>query len=44
MEVRNIERRITPRTKAIMPVHMLGNLCNMDNLKAFESKYGWVKI
>src|SRR5438067_2211910 len=28
----DIERRITPRTKAIMPVHMLGNPCDMDRI------------
>ncbi len=27
-----IERRITPRTKAIMPVHYAGNACRMDEI------------
>jgi dTDP-4-amino-4,6-dideoxygalactose transaminase len=35
----DIERRITPRTKAIMPVHMLGNLCNMDKIMAIAKKH-----
>ena len=28
----DIEQRITPRTRAIMPVHMLGSPCNMDRI------------
>jgi dTDP-4-amino-4,6-dideoxygalactose transaminase len=35
----DIEHRITPRTKAIMPVHMLGNPCNMDRIMAIAKKY-----
>ena len=27
-----VERAITPRTRAIMPVHLLGNPCNMPRL------------
>ncbi len=36
----DIERRITKRTKAIMPVHMLGNPCNMDKIMAVANKHG----
>ena len=35
----DIEHRITPRTKAIMPVHMLGNLCDMDRIMAIAKKH-----
>lgn len=28
----DIVKKITPRTKAILPVHMLGNPCNMDRI------------
>jgi dTDP-4-amino-4,6-dideoxygalactose transaminase len=35
----DIEHRITPRTKAIMPVHMLGNPCNMDRIMEIANKY-----
>lgn len=35
----DIERRITPRTKAIMPVHMLGNPCNMDRIMEIARKH-----
>ena len=33
IDVTKIEDLITPRTKAIMPVHMLGNSCNMDEMR-----------
>jgi dTDP-4-amino-4,6-dideoxygalactose transaminase len=35
----DIEHRITPRTRAIMPVHMLGNPCNMDRIMALAKKH-----
>lgn len=36
----DLEKRITPRTKAIMPVHMLGNPCDMDTIMAVAKKHG----
>ena len=35
-----VERAITPRTKAIVAVHLYGNLCDMDRLLAIGEKYG----
>src|SRR5204862_210248 len=35
----DIERHITPRTKAIMPVHMLGNPCDMDRIMPIAKKH-----
>ncbi len=35
-----IEARITKKTKAIMPVHMLGNPCNMDAVMDIAEKHG----
>ncbi len=34
-----VERAITPKTKAIMPVHMCGSMAQMDELKAICEKY-----
>jgi len=36
----DVERRITPRTKAIMPVHMLGNPCDMDPILEVARRHG----
>lgn len=35
-----VEAAITEKTKAIMAVHLYGNLCDMDKLKQIASKYG----
>ncbi len=35
-----VEKSITPRTKAILAVHLYGNLCEMDELLAIGAKYG----
>ena len=39
LDPNDIEHRITPKTKAIMPVHMLGNPCNMDKIMAIAKKH-----
>jgi 8-amino-3,8-dideoxy-alpha-D-manno-octulosonate transaminase len=40
LDPKDIERRITPKTKAIMPVHMLGNPSNMDAIMDIAKKRG----
>jgi dTDP-4-amino-4,6-dideoxygalactose transaminase len=40
IDPREVERKITPRTKAIMPVHFAGRPCNMDALQALAAKHG----
>lgn len=40
----DVERKITPRTKAIVCVHMSGNVCDMDSLTALAKKHGVVLI
>jgi dTDP-4-amino-4,6-dideoxygalactose transaminase len=34
------ERAITPRTKAVIPVHLNGRLCEMDRVMAIAAKHG----
>jgi dTDP-4-amino-4,6-dideoxygalactose transaminase len=36
----DVERRITPRTKAILPVHFAGRPCEMDQLLAIARRHG----
>ena len=40
MDVRLVEKKITARTKAIIPVHMYGHPVDMDPLMALAEKYG----
>ena len=40
MDVSLLEAAITPQTKAIMPVHIYGNVCDMDPLMAIAEKHG----
>ncbi|MBR3220120.1 MAG: DegT/DnrJ/EryC1/StrS family aminotransferase [Thermoguttaceae bacterium] len=35
-----IEKRITPKTRAIMPVHMLGNPCDMEAITDIAKRHG----
>lgn len=35
-----VEQAITPRTRAILAVHLYGNLCDMDKLLAIGEKHG----
>lgn len=39
IDVSKIEEKITPRTKAIMPVHIFGKMCDMDSIKFLAEKY-----
>lgn len=39
MDVSLIEAAITPRTKAILPVHFHGKVCDMDNIMELAKKY-----
>jgi dTDP-4-amino-4,6-dideoxygalactose transaminase len=40
MDVSQIESKITPRTKAILPVHLYGQIVDMDPLLEIASKHG----
>jgi len=40
----DVERRITPRTRAIMAVHMLGNPCDVDRLADIARRRGLLLI
>lgn len=40
MDVSKIEDLITDRTCAIMPVHVYGNVCNIEEIQRIAEKYG----
>lgn len=39
IDIKAVEKAITPKTKAIIPVHFAGRPCNMDALEALAEKY-----
>lgn len=39
MDSQNLERKITKKTKALIPVHMLGAPCQMDEIMKIAKKY-----
>lgn len=44
LDPNDIEHRITTKTKAIIPVHMLGNPCNMDRIMEIAQKHNLVVL
>ena len=39
ISIESAEKLVTERTKAIMPVHLYGNVCKMDEIKTFAKKH-----
>jgi dTDP-4-amino-4,6-dideoxygalactose transaminase len=44
MDPRQVEEAITPRTKAILPVHLNGRVCEMDCIMEIAERYGLIVI
>jgi perosamine synthetase len=44
IDVTKIEEKITSRTKAIMPVHIFGQMCEMDSISDLAKKYNLVVL
>lgn len=40
LDPEDVRRKITSRTKAIMPVHLYGQVCNMTEIMAIAKEYG----
>jgi dTDP-4-amino-4,6-dideoxygalactose transaminase len=39
ISIASAEKLVTPRTRAIIPVHLYGNVCDMDAIMAFAKKH-----
>jgi dTDP-4-amino-4,6-dideoxygalactose transaminase len=44
IDVNKIEDAITPNTKAILPVHLYGRICNMDKINEIAKKHNLIVI
>lgn len=44
LDAKKIEAAITPRTKAIIPVHLYGRVCDMDEINRIADKHNLVVI
>lgn len=44
LDVQDAERRLSPKTKAIMPVHLFGQAADMDSIMALARKHGLAVI
>lgn len=44
MDVAKLEAALSPRTKAILPVHLNGRLCDMETIMDFAKKHGLLVI
>jgi dTDP-4-amino-4,6-dideoxygalactose transaminase len=44
MDMQGVEKAITKRTKAIMPVHLNGRMCDMDGLMKIAQKHNLIVI
>ena len=44
LDPKSVEKNITPRTKAIMPIHLFGAPCDMDALCAIARQHGLAVI
>jgi dTDP-4-amino-4,6-dideoxygalactose transaminase len=44
LDVADVERRITPKTKAIIAVHLCGNPCDLDALRALADRHKLILI
>jgi len=44
IDANDIEHRITDKTKAILPVHLTGLVCDMDKINSIAQKHGLIVI
>jgi dTDP-4-amino-4,6-dideoxygalactose transaminase len=44
MDLTDAEKRLTPRTRAVIPVHLFGQACDMDALNAFAARHNLVVV
>jgi len=44
IDLKDAETKITEKTKAIVPVHLFGNPCNIETMQAFAKRYSLIVV
>ena len=44
LDIDDVERRLTPKTKAVMPVHYCGSPCDLERLGELSRRHGFLVI
>ena len=44
IDLKDAEKRVTPKTRAIAPVHLFGNACDVEAVQAFAAKHNLIVI
>ena len=44
LDLEDAARKVTPRTRAIAPVHLFGNSCDIDAIRSFAAKHNLVIV
>ncbi len=44
MDPAELEKKITPNTRAVLPVHLYGQICDMDEINALARKHGFAVV
>jgi perosamine synthetase len=44
LDPNQLEAKITPATKAVIPVHLYGQICDMDPILSLSEKYGFAVV
>ncbi|HPO13172.1 MAG TPA: DegT/DnrJ/EryC1/StrS family aminotransferase [Candidatus Hydrogenedentes bacterium] len=44
LDVTQLEKKLTPNTKAVLPVHLYGQCCDMDDLLSSAKKHGFAVV
>jgi perosamine synthetase len=44
MDMAQVEAKLTPNTKAVLPVHLYGQCCDMDTLRALGARHGFAIV
>ncbi len=44
LDPNQLEKKLTPNTKAVLPVHLYGQICDMDEINALADRHGFAVV